>query len=84
MNLTSTHVGRTLVLTFDRPPVNALDLAAVEALREGFSPIGRDPPRDGVVLTGAGDHAFSAGLDTRAFAELDKAGRRAMVLSDRG
>jgi enoyl-CoA hydratase len=71
MNLTSTQVGRTLVLTIDRPPVNALDLAAAEALRDGFAAIGRDPPRDGVVLTGAGDRAFCAGVDTRAFADLD-------------
>jgi enoyl-CoA hydratase/carnithine racemase len=45
MSLVSTHVGRTLVLTIDRPPVNALDLAAVEALRDAFSAIGHDPPR---------------------------------------
>ena len=78
MGLSSLRVGETLVLTIDRPPVNALDLAAVEALREAFSAIGRDPPRDGVVLTGTGDRAFSAGVDTQAFAGLDKAGRRAM------
>jgi enoyl-CoA hydratase len=81
MSLASTHVGRTLVLTIDRPPVNALDLAAVEGLRDAFSAIARDAPHDGVVLTGAGDRAFSAGVDTRAFADLDGAGRRAMVLS---
>ena len=81
MSLTSNRAGETLVLTIDRPPVNALDLAAVEALREAFSAIARTPPRDGVVLTGAGERAFCAGVDTRAFAALDKAGRRALVLA---
>lgn len=81
MSLSSDHVGRTLVLTIDRPPVNALDLATVEMLREAFLAIGRDAARDGVVLTGAGDRAFCAGVDTRAFAALDGAGRRAMVLA---
>lgn len=81
MSLTSSRVGETLVLTIDRPPVNALDLAAVEALHEAFSAIARTPPQNGVVLTGAGERAFSAGVDTRAFATQDKASRRAMVLA---
>ena len=67
-----------VVLTLDRPPVNALETrfvadltAAVQAEAEQGSAI---------VLTGAG-RAFSAGVDTKAAATLDRAGQRAGVES---
>lgn len=62
------------VVTINRPPVNALDADAVEALRVAFEALGRDPPPKGVVLTGAGA-AFSAGVDVRAFGSYDRAAR---------
>lgn len=79
MSLTSSRVGETLVLTIDRPPLNTLDLATIDELCQAFSAIARTPPQNGVVLTGAGDRAFSAGVDTRAFAAQGKSERRAMV-----
>jgi enoyl-CoA hydratase len=62
-----------VIVTLDRPPVNAVDPQAVADLgawARGFS--GKQP----VVLTGAGA-SFSAGVDVRAFAAADAAGRQA-------
>jgi len=59
----------------DRPPVNALDLEAIIALREAFTHADKSLP---VILTGAGG-AFSAGVDTRAFASYSPAQKAEMV-----
>lgn len=56
------------LVTIARPPVNALTMASYIELTATFEDIGtRDDVRC-VVLTGAGDRAFSAGFDFRAFA----------------
>ncbi len=62
-------------LTIDLPPVNALDVGAIAALTQAFRAAAADPPAIGVLLTGAGTKAFCAGVDVRAFAALDHAGR---------
>jgi enoyl-CoA hydratase len=65
-----------VVVTLDRPPVNALEtgfgreLAAVLEREAGEA--------RAIVLTGAG-RAFSAGVDTKAAATLDREGQRAGV-----
>jgi enoyl-CoA hydratase len=73
------RLGETVVLTLDRPPVNALDLDAVLALETAFGEMADEPPAGGLVLTGAG-RAFSAGVDTRAFGGYGAAERAAMIL----
>jgi enoyl-CoA hydratase len=65
-------------LTMNLPPVNALDTAAIIALTGAFKAIAADPPAQGLLLTGAGK-AFCAGVDVRAFAALDHAGRLALA-----
>jgi len=65
MTLKSTPAGGALVLTIDRPPVNALDLPTIETLRKTFATVAANPPKDGVVLTGAGERAFCAGADMK-------------------
>ncbi|MFT3808466.1 MAG: enoyl-CoA hydratase/isomerase family protein [Micropepsaceae bacterium] len=62
--------GDTLVLTLDRPPLNLIDRDAVDAITAAARAAAADAPKGGVVLTGAG-RAFSAGVDTRAFAGYD-------------
>lgn len=53
-------------LTLNRPrAMNALSLALRRALREAFEEIPKDPAIGVVILTGAGDRAFSAGLDLK-------------------
>lgn len=65
-------------VTINRPPANALDTPAIEALEATFLALVQNPPAHGVVLTGAGA-MFCAGVDTRAFATYDGAARLAMA-----
>jgi enoyl-CoA hydratase len=69
MTLRSAPTGDTLVLTIERPPVNALDLPTVEMLANAFAVVADKPPKGGLVLTGAGDRCFSAGVDVNVFFE---------------
>ena len=49
-------------LTLDRPAaLNALDAATLRALRAAFRELDDDPGLRALVLTGAGERAFSAG-----------------------
>jgi enoyl-CoA hydratase len=82
MGLKTSPAGDTLVVTIERPPVNALDLQTVEMMANAFTVIAEKPPKAGMVLTGAGDTAFCAGVDVRLF--HDEYGpdlKRAMVLA---
>jgi len=78
MTVTTSIIDETLLLTIDRPPVNALDLEAIAALEQVFAGAAREIPRGGVVLTGGGA-VFSAGVDTRAFASYSREQRQAMA-----
>jgi enoyl-CoA hydratase len=61
--------GAVAVLTIDRPEVrNALDHATLDSLAGHLRSMALDPGVRAVVLTGAGDRAFSAGLDLKALA----------------
>jgi enoyl-CoA hydratase len=78
MTVTTSAIDQTLLLTIDRPPVNALDLEAIAALEAAFTEAAHQAPRNGVVLTGGGA-VFSAGVDTRAFAAYGRDQRHEMV-----
>jgi len=53
-------------VTLNRPrAMNALSLALRRAIREAFEEIPKDPAIGVVIVTGAGDRAFSAGLDLK-------------------
>ena len=65
-----------VVLTLDRPPVNALETGFVRELTSAVEEASGQAA--GIVLTGAG-RAFSAGVDTKAAATLDAGGQRAGV-----
>jgi enoyl-CoA hydratase len=80
MPVTTSTIDETLLITIDRPPVNALDLDMIIALEQAFAAAARDAPKNGVVLTGGGQ-VFSAGVDTRAFAGYGREQRHAMVLA---
>jgi len=54
--------GSVLILTIDRPPVNALNHEAIFELQKAFSKAARDPGVRCVVLTGAG-RSFCGGHD---------------------
>ncbi len=68
--------GRVLEVTFDRPPVNAINAEASRALGEAFVELRDDPDLMVGIVTGGGDRIFSAGWDLKEVADpgfdLDK------------
>lgn len=63
--------GQVAIVTVDHPPMNALDAATKEAIAEVFREL--DDRRQEirvVILRGAGEKAFAAGADIKAFLEL--------------
>lgn len=62
--------GRVEVLTINRPEArNAINLAVARALSDALDELETDDGCAVVVLTGADDKAFSAGMDLKAFAQ---------------
>lgn len=68
------------VVRIARPPVNALDLATLKALRKAFEDLAAAPPKNGMVLASSNGH-FSAGLDLKAFRGGSDADRKAIALA---
>ncbi|KAB2871161.1 MAG: 1,4-dihydroxy-6-naphthoate synthase, partial [Bauldia sp.] len=68
---------RVATITINRPEVlNAFRLKTIEELTQAFDAADDDPNVRVVVLTGAGDRAFSTGGDVEMEDEFDgKAGR---------
>lgn len=56
---------RVALVTLDRPPVNALDTGTIKELTGVFRSFAGERKTSVVVLTGAGDRAFCAGIDLR-------------------
>jgi cyclohexa-1,5-dienecarbonyl-CoA hydratase len=54
--------GRAATVTLNRPPLNILDVPAIARLGEVLDGLGRDADLQLVVIRGAGDRAFSAGV----------------------
>ena len=65
-------------LTLDRPPLNVLTPALIEALGAAFRELREDPALRVVVLGGAG-RAFSAGVDVGTMRDLDLVGARGLI-----
>lgn len=56
---------RVAFITIDRPPLNVLDVQTLRELDAFVTSIARAPSIDVVVFQGAGERAFSAGVDIR-------------------
>jgi enoyl-CoA hydratase len=70
-NLATSLLDGVATLTLDRPrALNALDAPTLEALGAALRDLGADASLRVVVLTGAGDKAFSAGADIPAMAAM--------------
>lgn len=65
---------RTIILTLDRPPVNALSLDVLDELEQAMAACGRDTRTRAVIITGSGSRCFAAGADIGALPDLDPAG----------
>lgn len=67
MGATTDRSGHVAVVTIDRPDrANAIDLETAENLSEAFDELERDDEVRAVVLTGAGEKIFCAGMDLEA------------------
>jgi enoyl-CoA hydratase len=77
--------GAVAVLTLHRPEAaNAIDGPVLREVDDAFGELESDPGVRAVVVTGAGDRAFSAGSDVRAMRDMTVAeGRRFVELGDR-
>ena len=62
MTLLLDRDGRTATVTINRPPLNILDIPTIARLGEIVSELGRDEELQLLVIRGAGDRAFSAGV----------------------
>jgi enoyl-CoA hydratase len=70
--------GTTAILRMSRGAVNALDLAAVEAMHAAVTELAADENLEALVLTGAGP-AFCAGLDLKAIPTYGREEQRGLV-----
>jgi len=65
MGVTCEKSGRLISIAWERPPLNVLDLALLRELDQVLTQCAQDPGADVVVFRGAGERAFSAGVDIR-------------------
>ena len=74
-HLVVTRDGAVATVTFDRPPVNAVDLAAIEGFLSIAEELGADDGVRAVVITGT-DRAFCAGADVSMMRDLSPENHR--------
>ena len=65
MPITIEKKERRISITWERPPLNVLDIALLNELDQALSKCADDSGADVIVLEGAGTRAFSAGVDIR-------------------
>src|SRR5437667_428140 len=82
-NLHVTRADAVATLTLDRPKaLNALDAATLRELARAIRELRRDGGVRALVVTGAGDKAFSAGADIAAMAAMSAAEEAAKVAAE--
>ncbi|MEY4633604.1 MAG: hypothetical protein RLZ18_976 [Actinomycetota bacterium] len=79
MEILTELVGNTLIVTLNRPEAgNALNGALSSGLWDALEAAGENPEVRAIVVTGAGERIFCAGMDLKAFAageDLAKIGK---------
>ena len=65
----------TIIITLTNGERNTLHPALLEEGIAALQALAKNPPKNGIVLTGAGEH-FTCGMDTKIAATLDKAGQK--------
>ena len=63
MGVVTDKRGRCAYISFSRPPLNVLNLELLRELADHVRAVKEDPALDFLVLRGAGERAFSAGVD---------------------
>ena len=78
------QVDRVAIVTMNRPEVlNALNLQLVTELDEAISEMERDDGVGAIIITGAGERAFSAGADIHENRELSNDDNREAITEKR-
>lgn len=57
--------GNVAMITMNRPPANRLNVKSYEDLNTVFTELSKDETVGAIVLTGAGEESFAAGLDVK-------------------
>jgi len=65
MSVRVEKTGRVISITLDRPPLNVMDISLLREFDAALTDCATEPAVDIVVLSGAGERAFSAGVDIR-------------------
>lgn len=65
MSVRLEKAGRVISITLDRPPLNVMDIALLRELDAVLATCASEPVVDVVVVRGAGQRAFSAGVDIK-------------------
>lgn len=65
MSVRLEKAGRVISITLDHPPLNIMDISQLRELDAVLNTCASDPGADVVVLRGAGERAFSAGVDIK-------------------
>ena len=74
---TETRNG-TVIVTLTNPDRNTLHSELLEEGAMALGKLAKNPPEQGVILTGAGDH-FTCGMNTQIAASLDETGQKRAV-----
>ena len=62
--------GAVAVVTLDNPPVNILTAEVIDEIDKSFTELGKNDKAKVIVFTCAGTHAFIAGADIKAIAQI--------------
>jgi cyclohexa-1,5-dienecarbonyl-CoA hydratase len=65
LSLKVENKARVVWITMDRPPLNVLDIALLREFDDALTACAEDTAADVMVIEGAGQRAFSAGVDIR-------------------
>ncbi|QJB69262.1 enoyl-CoA hydratase/isomerase family protein [Parasphingorhabdus halotolerans] len=65
----------TIIITLTNGERNTLNPDLLEEGVTALQELAKNPPKGGIVLTGAGEH-FTCGMDTKVAASLDEAGQK--------
>jgi cyclohexa-1,5-dienecarbonyl-CoA hydratase len=65
MSIKCEKAGRLMSIVWERPPLNVFDIALLRELDDVLSSCSTETGVDVIVLRGAGERAFSAGVDIR-------------------
>ena len=71
-------------ITINRPPVNALNMEALDELKQAFNHLGAQTDVQVIIITGAGEKAFVAGADIKEMLTLNQHGGHEYALRGQG